>query len=899
MTSTLSRLWRGLLANQMALLIALLTLGIGGIEAIQFNSAMQEDTEYRTLLQQQLANSMQQQRLALERQLSDYAIWDEASSRINRSEPDMVWIRSALTRSVYLNLRIDSALIVDPASRKVIFALQDGHEVADGQDPLALDDTAWRWLHSVLLQQARHPTSGYILTHAGGPLLQGDLSLLVAQPVLQENGPTVMNHRKVMIFARRVDRVLARQISFNSAISNAWIALRPSGQADILQQPVHGIDGRPLAWLSWQFHAPGRDMLHRLVPATTALCSLLLLLGWLLGRQANRLRGRQAATLQRLERQGQALRDIVEQSQSQHSGGLSALCRKLAETLEASRVVIWQHALDTHRLHRVAGSDSQTHLADEQITLMSDAARIERLDRLRFMAIREIDTRPLHESFVSYIRRYRLQSALIATIRVGHKMHGIISVEHQQPRRWHQDEINFICSAANAIALQTETGARQAAENELANLFYFDSQTGLPNQHRLLLHLDNLALTGKDRQGICCAIELSDLAQIIEGFDKATGAALTNEVARRLQNLIRVGEIAARLSDTRFAVWLEGQDDEELNARLSGLHQSIRAPYLLPPHALHPRFQLGVSFFPDDGPDAETLVQRAQAALQQTPGPSPQPWSRFDSHLNDQRKQSQQLRMELRQAMDKGQLSLHFQPLIDLRSGQVSGAEALLRWQHHEHGAISPALFIPLAEEDEVLICAIGKWVLDQACAHAARWRLSHAPTLRISVNVSARQMESPGFHQLVREILARHALPPSAIELELTESIAMSHTSEVETNLRELQALQVEMAIDDFGTGYASFSYLRRFPVNRLKVDRQFFESVPQDLQKSNLVKMIVAMGHAMGASVIGEGVEQAEQVRFLRAIGGDYAQGYYFSKPLPAAEMEAFLQHPDIGLP
>jgi len=243
-------------------------------------------------------------------------------------------------------------------------------------------------------------------------------------------------------------------------------------------------------------------------------------------------------------------------------------------------------------------------------------------------------------------------------------------------------------------------------------------------------------------------------------------------------------------------------------------------------------------------------------------------------------------------ALEGRQLHLHYQPFIDLASRQTSGAEALLRWEHPQKGNIPPSVFISLAEEDSKLINAIGAWVLDQACAQIAQWRHQYSANLNMAINVSVKQMETAGFHHLVATTLARHGLTAAGIELELTESIALSSTPELETNLLELQRLGVPLAIDDFGTGYASFSYLLRFPVSKLKIDRQFFEQVPANPQHSNLVKMMVAMGHAMGADVIGEGVEQIEQATFLQQVGGDFAQGYYFSRPLDPNAMERFLQ-------
>jgi EAL domain-containing protein (putative c-di-GMP-specific phosphodiesterase class I) len=233
---------------------------------------------------------------------------------------------------------------------------------------------------------------------------------------------------------------------------------------------------------------------------------------------------------------------------------------------------------------------------------------------------------------------------------------------------------------------------------------------------------------------------------------------------------------------------------------------------------------------------------------------------------------------------------LNYQPYISLKSGKIAGAEALVRWQHGELGLISPADFIPMAEETGA-IHAIGAWVLEEGIRHAANWRLRFLASFTISINVSLLQLEDPHFAESVTALLATHHLPGEALELEVTEGLALRNTPEIDNNLNKLRAQGIAIAIDDFGTGYASFSYLRRFPVEKLKIDKQFLDRVPDSEAGSNLVRMIVAMGHTLGASVTGEGIENIEQARFLAHHGCDYAQGYLISRPLAAAALERFL--------
>ena len=237
---------------------------------------------------------------------------------------------------------------------------------------------------------------------------------------------------------------------------------------------------------------------------------------------------------------------------------------------------------------------------------------------------------------------------------------------------------------------------------------------------------------------------------------------------------------------------------------------------------------------------------------------------------------------------------LNYQPYVSLKTGKVAGAEALVRWQHPELGLVSPADFIPMAEETGA-IHSIGAWVLEEGIRHAANWRLRFLENFTISINVSLLQLEDPHFAESVTALLATHHLPGEALELEVTEGLALRNTPEIDSNLGKLRAQGIAIAIDDFGTGYASFSYLRRFPVEKLKIDKQFLDRVPDSEAGSNLVRMIVSMGHTLGASVTGEGIENIEQARFLARHGCDYAQGYLISKPLGASALERFLVDAD----
>lgn len=897
MPSILPRLWRWFLFNPRAILISMMLIGLSGIGMLLHNAAQEENREFRSLLQQQVAAGTDSQIQAIGKVVRDYAVWDEFDAKINRPQPDLPWLTRNLTPSVYQNLDVDIALLIDPGEHKILYGIKNGKVLKNPYHGLQLPANAWSWFNQALKTQHDEASLTAIRDVAEEDGRREDHLYLVAiHPIEAENSPSQNLHaRKLLLFARRIDRSLLSTLSRSYHIQDPEIRFSPSLPAQWMQHPILGLDQRPAGYLVWRFTAPGDELLELMAPGAIGLCILLLALGLLLSHKSKQLQSSQASTLNRLERQGALLRSIAVNTEGQGKSlqDLKILCQQLAQILDTDRVGIWRHDADSKKLHCIVGFDHQDSSELQGVEIEADADYLQQLERHRYLTIDELDAVHNTKSFTAYARRNGLHSILDVTVRIGKEVRAILSAECRHARSWALDEINFICSAADGVALLTESNARQAAEGELANLFYFDSATGLPNLQRLRMQLDTLTSARNARTGACVLMDLSNLGTVTEAYGQAIGDQMLTSIASRLDSLTHAGEMAACAGDARFALWLEAGSEAELSRRITHLQHTLHQPLRLDGTSIHPSFKIGVSLFPGDGHNADTLLAHARSALRHARQLSHQSWFRFNSGISQTLSENHRLQMALREALPLGQLHLHYQPIIDLKRDRVIGAEALLRWQHPEKGAIAPDIFIPLAEEDETLICSIGAWVLDQACAQIADWRQRYTPTLSMAVNVSVKQMETSGFHQMVSDTLARHQLPPQAIELEVTESIALSNTCELEDNLHALQKQGIRLAIDDFGTGYASFSYLRRFPVARLKVDRQFFDQVPENPQRSNLVKTIVSMGHTLGAEVIGEGVEQAEQVAFLKQIGGDYAQGYFFSRPLSPADMENFLQH------
>jgi len=875
----------------------MMLIGLSGIWILLTNSAHQENREFRVQLQKQIAAGTESQIHSIGKVARDYALWNEFDEKINRPRPDMPWLRANLTASIYENLNVDVALLIDLQQHKILYGIKNGKILNYPYQALTLPDNIWPWLQKAMQQPLRESAlTALVSRETEDGRSQSLLYLLAAHPIAAETTNTPSKHNaKILLFARLVDRDLLQQLSRSYNIQQPVVRFAPEDQPTKMSQPIFGLDHQPIAYLTWQITPPGDQLLQLAAPGAITLGTLLLFLGLLLGQQAKRLQHGQESTLRRLEKQGRLLRSIATSSEKQGKSlqDLQNLCQQLSETLVTDRVGIWRHDQDSQKLRCIVGTDTQGKTELQGVEVEASHLYLQELEQQRYVAVDEIDAVNNTESFSLYAARNQLHSILDVTVRVGSEVRAIISAECRHRRSWTQDEINFFCSAADGIALLTEANARQAAESELTHLFYYDRITGLPNYQRLRIHLDTLTSARNARPGACVLMDLSNLSSVIDAYNLTFGNQLLSHIARRIESLTRSGEIAASAGEARFALWFEGETEVELTKRLNHLQQALLQPLILDGTTIHPRFQMGVSLFPGDGHNADTLLAHARSALSHAHKLSRQSWVRFNRGMSQTQSEQHRLQMDLREACERGQLHLHYQPIIKLSNNRVIGAEALLRWAHPEKGAIAPDVFIPLAEADDALINSIGAWVLDQACAEIATWRRDFSSSLTMAINVSVKQMETEGFHRVVSATLARYGLPPQAIELEVTESIALSGTTELEVNLNALQQQNIRLAIDDFGTGYASFSYLRRFPVARLKVDRQFFDQVPGNLQRSNLVKTIVSMGHTLGAQVIGEGVEHIEQVEFLKQIGGDYAQGYYFSRPLTPQDMASFLQY------
>jgi diguanylate cyclase (GGDEF)-like protein/PAS domain S-box-containing protein len=436
---------------------------------------------------------------------------------------------------------------------------------------------------------------------------------------------------------------------------------------------------------------------------------------------------------------------------------------------------------------------------------------------------------------------------------------------------------------------------RKAYEERLQRQANFDEVTGLPNR---MLAIDRLrravvsALRHHHKGGVLF-IDLDHFKKINDTWGHAIGDALLRLAAERLRLCVREEDTVARLGGDEFTIILPNIG--------SGLHAepviqkiltAFSQPFDLGAHEAFVTASVGVTVFPDDSEDPAILMQNADAAMYRAKEQGRNTFQYFTPELNERAMRRMRIEGQLVHAVERNEFELHYQPIVDIRSGQLIGSEALLRWHNCELGALDPEMFVPLAE-DTGLIVPVGRWVLDAACNTLAQWHRSGFPHLGLSVNISSRQLHGRGLVEAVVNALKRHDIPAGCLELEITEGCLMHDLNEIGAALQALDQLGVRLALDDFGTGYSCLSHLKELPVDTVKIDKSFVVNVSTDPGNATVVEAIIAMAHRLGIRVVGEGVESAEQLEFIHQRGCDLAQGYYFSRPLAADLFSDWCRH------
>jgi diguanylate cyclase (GGDEF)-like protein len=446
-----------------------------------------------------------------------------------------------------------------------------------------------------------------------------------------------------------------------------------------------------------------------------------------------------------------------------------------------------------------------------------------------------------------------------------------------------------------AIERKAMESAALAMARQMAHAAEHDFLTGLPNRTLLNDRISQaIALARRQARKVAVLfLDLDGFKHINDSLGHPVGDKLLQSVAKRLVACIRGSDSVSRQGGDEFVVLLldlEHVEDAAVTARR--MLEAVALPHSVNRHDLHVTASIGVSVYPDDGLDADTLIKNADTAMYQAKENGRRSFQFFKPAMNVRAVERQFIEEGLRRALERGELGLHYQPKVNLMTGAIVGAEALLRWTHPTRGPIAPAQFIPVAEECG-LILPIGAWVLREACTRAQSWMKAGLPVTTMSVNVSAMEFRDKNFLDGLFAILAETGHDPRFLELELTESVLMKRAELTASILQNLRKRGVQVAIDDFGTGYSSLSYLRKFPVDALKIDQSFVRQISTAGDDTTIVKAVIGMARNLKLRVIAEGIETLEEVAFLRAYRCEEAQGYYFSRPLPAEQFAMLLRN------
>jgi diguanylate cyclase (GGDEF)-like protein/PAS domain S-box-containing protein len=467
-------------------------------------------------------------------------------------------------------------------------------------------------------------------------------------------------------------------------------------------------------------------------------------------------------------------------------------------------------------------------------------------------------------------------------------------------------------NAVRMISSMMDVTERKQAEEKINYLSYYDSLTGLPNRTLFEDRLPQaLSLAQRNEQMVAVLfLDLDRFKNVNDTLGHAVGDKLICGVAERLTGCLRGSDTVARFSSDGFALLLTQISRTEDAARIAkraensaveiaqNILDALKSPFDFDGQELYVTASLGIGLYPHDGKDSQALLQNAGAALSHVKEQGGNGYRFYAEDMNAKALQQLTLENDLRRAIEREEFVLYYQPQVDINSGRILAVEALIRWQHPELGFVSPVDFIPLAESNG-LIVPIGEWTLRTACAQAKRWQEEGLPPLRMSVNLSARQFEQPDLLDTVARTLRETELDPTFLEFEITEGAVMKNAERAIDIMHRLREMQIQIAIDDFGSGYSSLSYLKRFPIDRLKIDQSFVREATTDSTDAAIIMAIITLAQNLRMKVIAEGVETEEQLRLLRILKCDEIQGYLFSRPLPPDALIKLLVEGQSALP
>lgn len=802
----------------------------------------------------------------LEAQLRDYSIWDEAYQLwVVNGFASNDWIESNLGQSLYENLDIAWAGVTDQ-NRRLLFSSYEG--VPNDIPP---DIKSFQQKLYPLNQKA-----------SGLFLINNELWLLGSHPIETETRSALpTDSPRTFIFGKRITDSVIHLLKIHTETSAAVSSLQPvKGMASFA---VRNKQGRILSYINWHPTYPGTALLHRLMPDVIGL--LLLLCGaiFFLIRRIMR-QGRHslsemqalAQTRQDLSQQQISLQKLRQrfQGQSKQEDFLQELITEAGHLTRADITSVW--LLDasgeylTCQASNAPIAGSQLQIAEMTETL--DQLHQQPVTLVELPHIQPLDQQNHSQSLIGFFRDHKISSLLVTAIYMGGELRGILTLCSLRSRQWSESD-HFACSGfAGVVAQFAEAFQRQSIEEDHYQQTHFDEITGLP---RLMFIAEEYPELLRQKQGFLAVIRIQGLHIINELHGFSCGNELFRQFAQRLSQELESWSpegILVRLPANRLGLFLEGEESrvtdflEYLITKLESKHWQIqRKSYNL-------KIQMGLARYPEDGQDPEMLQHRAKLALQHARSTSGLSYAIYSHDVSTSLKARNEAISDLERGIRNEEFELFFQPQFN-RDRKLVSAEVLVRWRHPERGLLSPAHFIELAEETE-LILPLGRWILDRAC-QLLQWH-----PIRLSVNISVLQMQQTNFVEEVADLLQLYQFSPDQLTLEVVESLLIDQ--EVKGKLSQIRELGVEISLDDFGTGYSSLSYLQDLPVDELKVDQSFIQTLEHH-DDAPLVRTIIAMAHTLDMRVVVEGVETDKQFSFVSAQQAELIQGYLLAKPEP----------------
>ena len=487
-----------------------------------------------------------------------------------------------------------------------------------------------------------------------------------------------------------------------------------------------------------------------------------------------------------------------------------------------------------------------------------------------------------------------MRSAVGVLIKAKGDPYGVLGVGSRTPHKFNQDDVSFMQAIANVLANAIE---RWRTEERTQHEALHDPLTGLPNRNLFLDRLQHaLAVAARRRTSVAVLfLDLDQFKLVNDSLGHAAGDELLAAVAPRIEQALRPGDTVARFGGDEFAVLAEDIGSERGAIRIAErIAEVLTRPFILREREHFVSASVGIAIGEGQEPP-EALIRDADSALYRAKERGRGGYEIFDEVMRSRVIEHMQIENDLRRAIQRGELELHYQPVIKLGDGSIVALEALLRWNHPDRGLVGPLGFIPVAEESR-LIVPIGRWVIEQACLQAAAWQQLHPDSAPISVavNLSARQIADPDLLSHIEGSVRANRIDPSSLWLELTETTLLDDTAFVERTLESLKGLGVRLVLDDFGVGFSSLGYLKRLPLSMIKLDRTFVENLEEGSHDAAIVRAVNEMADTIGIGVVAEGVETDEQVQMARALGCGFAQGFHFSEPVPGSHIEDLLERP-----